>query len=183
MCSNLITPHSLPQAKLNKLKPVYHILRASQRRDPAVNMDGNNVNGCEYVSASGTEGSSRGSEDDDFFTAARVLLSTPWSRTCGARNSAVQQLPWRLCGHEGVCIQRVRTGTEEETERSLLVAVWLLKENWYGIVVLCCLTSESRTETACESYVGKCMCTYWILCSFWEVWVAFLHQHRTDIYV
>ena len=57
-------------------------------------------------------------------------------------------------------------GREEETEKSLLAAVCLLKKNRYGRVVLCCVTSESRAETACESYVGKCMCTCWILCCF-----------------
>ena len=73
----------------------------------------------------------------------------------------------------------VETGKDEETERSLLAAVCLWKKIRYGRVVLCCVTSKTRAETACESYQGKCMCTScWILCCFWKVWVAFVHQRR-----
>ena len=89
MCANLITPHSSSQGRINKLKSVYHKLQASFGRDPPGNMDGNNGGGGrEYVSASGTEGSSRGSEDDDLL-GQHVLLSKPSSRTCAARNSTV----------------------------------------------------------------------------------------------
>ena len=67
VCANLITPHSLPHARLNKGKPIYHSLPASLDRDPAGNTDGINGDcGREYLSASETEGSSSGSEDGDF---------------------------------------------------------------------------------------------------------------------
>ena len=63
MCvNNVITSQSSPEAR-HKIKPVYHILPVSLGRDPAGNMDENNCDGgLEYVSAIGTEGSSRGSE-------------------------------------------------------------------------------------------------------------------------
>lgn len=65
---------------------------------------------CLSVSAIRAEGSSRGSENDDYLTAALVLLSKSWSRNMGRekqRCTATTLEINELLGHEGGCVHDI----------------------------------------------------------------------------
>lgn len=85
------------------------------------------------------------------------------SSSSSANNHLISMLPvqwtyttgWAV-RHPPTPTQHIHQGTdiEKETRSQVFAAVCLLKKTRYGGVVLCCVMSDIRAETASESYMG-----------------------------